>query len=100
MQTIQLISEGFLYIYLGISVWQLMGGYETEETPERTYEWSLTFYFIELIIIIISRVASIVLPSLLFSRLILKKKWRLNTYEIIVLCYTGIIRGAIAYALI
>lgn len=53
-----------------------------------------------MVIVIVSRCLSIILPSLLFKKIKGENKWRLNTNELSIISFAGIIRGSVAFALI
>jgi solute carrier family 9 (sodium/hydrogen exchanger), member 8 len=59
LATLALFCEAFIYIYLGVSSFQ-------ERGEGDHFAWSWTFTLLELLITIVSRVASIVLPSFFF----------------------------------
>lgn len=54
-----MLSEAFIYIYLGISVWKYKG-YGDD------WAWSWTFVLLELFITFFCRIVSVILSSFLF----------------------------------
>lgn len=86
------IAEGFLFFYLGVSIF------------ESDAEISVNFILLEILIIIISRFSSIIfLMGLVhFKRWLFKKEQVviLDFYEQLSVALGGSIRGAIAYSLV
>lgn len=93
---VALFAEAFLYIYLGISVWEYKA---PDGEASNSVAWSWTFFVMELAIVLIARLSSVSLCSSI-AYAIKKKKFRLNIYELSIISYAGSIRGAIAFALI
>lgn len=80
-------AESFVYAYIGIGLYSLIPTW-----------WSFSFVFAQLIMIIIGRVACIIFTFYLF-RLCFKKK-TINFRELLFISWGGMIRGAIAFALV
>ncbi len=110
-QFLAVIAEASLYMYLGLSFWHIV----------HDYWWSWTFVVGGIIICIIARFCGVFVLSwiaILYENLNLKivhipyknffhyyrikkrRNWRLNRYEMWIIWFSGIIRGAIAFALI
>ncbi|KAL4499898.1 hypothetical protein ABPG72_015247 [Tetrahymena utriculariae] len=94
--SISIIAESALYIYLGIVFWQTKG----DPSDPSSYAWSWTFLLLELAIAFFARFVSVFVVSWIFMLIKGKQKWRLNRYEMGIIWFAGIIRGAIAFALI
>lgn len=90
---IAVFAESFLYVYLGIVVWEA----KADGDNPRVY-WSWTFFIMQIAIIFFSRFVCVFGVAFLFK--FCKKNWRVNNWELSILWYAGTIRGAIAYALI
>lgn len=87
---ISFAAEAFLFVYLGLSSWNYLAG---------SYAVSWTFIALELVICAIGRFSSVFVLSGIFF-LFMRKKWKVNVYELAIVWYAGIIRGAVAFALI
>ncbi len=61
LNSLALVSEAFIYIYLGISIWAL--AYSDSDAA-----WSWNFTLFELIITFIARALSIGIPSVIFRK--------------------------------
>lgn len=94
--SIATIAEAVLYIYLGIIFWQTKGNPEVENS----YAWSWTFLLLEIGIAFFARFVSVFVVSWTVMIFKGRQKWRLNRYEMAIIWFAGIIRGAIAFALI
>lgn len=79
-----------MFIYLGLASWNYSAG---------NFALSLTFIVLELIICAIGRFCSVFVVSGLFY-LVMKKKWKVNFYELGIIWFAGVIRGSVAFALI
>jgi sodium/hydrogen exchanger-like protein 6/7/sodium/hydrogen exchanger 8 len=75
---------------LGLASWNYLAG---------SYALSWTFIALELVICAVGRFSSVFILSGLFY-LIMKKKWKVNFYELGIVWFAGIIRGSVAFALI
>lgn len=64
-----------------------------------SYALSWTFIALEFVICAVGRFSSVFILSGLFY-LIMKKKWKVNFYELGIVWFAGIIRGSVAFALI
>jgi len=60
---------------------------------------SLTFIFLALAILFIARIINIYLVSILFMPCRGKQRWRLNRYELQILFASGLVKGAVPFAL-
>lgn len=80
-------AEAFTYTYLGLSIFTLNKG-----------DWEPLFMFCMLLSVLVARAASILLSSGLVF-LVQKFKFGLDTPYICVIWYSGIIRGAVAFAM-
>jgi len=80
-------AEAFTYTYLGLSVFTLNKG-----------DWELLFMVCMLLSVLISRAASILISSGLVY-CIQKFSFGLNSQYICVIWYSGVIRGAVAFAM-
>jgi NhaP-type Na+/H+ or K+/H+ antiporter len=84
-----------LFLLLGIASWQVEG--DSEEGF--VVGVSLTFVVLALIIVALARFVNVVLTSILFRAIKGKSKWRLNRYEIEILFASGLVKGAVPFAL-
>ncbi|EGR28611.1 sodium hydrogen exchanger family protein, putative, partial [Ichthyophthirius multifiliis] len=93
--TISQICEAVLYIALGVVCFQFNGN-------DFKQKWSWSFILLEIIVCFLSRFFSIFILSWLFIGYyqFRNKKCRINVYEISIIWFAGVIRGAIAFALI
>mmetsp|Transcript_15994 Transcript_15994/g.1426 ORF Transcript_15994/g.1426 Transcript_15994/m.1426 type:complete len:161 (-) Transcript_15994:627-1109(-) len=92
-----LFAEAFLYIYLGISVWEYKA---PKGESSNSVAWSWTFFVLELAIVMTGRIGAVAATSGLAVLFKGKNKFRLSIYELGIVSYSGSIRGAIAFALI
>jgi sodium/hydrogen exchanger-like protein 6/7/sodium/hydrogen exchanger 8 len=90
-----MICESFIYIYLGVSIWNLKSSKIKEE--EQAVSWTLILS--EIIITFIARALALSILSLI-AKLFKGKKWRLTLAELSIVWFAGLIRGSVAYALI
>lgn len=95
VQGVSMICESFIYIYLGVSVWNLKSNKIKEE--EQAVSWTLILA--EIVITFIARGLALSILSII-AKLIQGKKWRLTLPEISIIWFAGLIRGSVAYALI
>lgn len=99
LETMCLILEGFLYIYLGASVWESLGKKPNSSDSGDEYSaFSLTFTGIQMLLSIVCRFISVILVALMFRRIKGKEKWRLNRYHIMIISMAQIYRGCVAFA--
>jgi len=89
-QFLAVIAEASLYMYLGLSFWHIV----------HDYWWSWTFVVGGIIICIIARFCGVFVLSWIAILIKKRRNWRLNRYEMWIIWFSGIIRGAIAFALI
>ncbi|KRX03049.1 hypothetical protein PPERSA_08124 [Pseudocohnilembus persalinus] len=92
LQAIAQVAEAFLFIYLGITFWSYFG-------PNTYQKTSLSFIGLGFSSVIVARVFCIWATSGLFY-IINRKSWKLTAYEISIVWFAGLIRGAVAFALI
>lgn len=98
VQSISDLSQSFLYIYLGITFWWMIFGSGFEK--KKNYEYiSFSFIGLTLLAVTVSRTITIFLISLV-TKLLRKKKFVLTSNQIVIIWYSGLIRGAIACSLI
>lgn len=64
-----------------------------------SYALSWTFIGFEILICVVGRFASVFILSGIFY-LFMKKKWKVNFYELGIVWFAGLIRGSVAFALI
>lgn len=86
-----------MYVYLGISVWE---NKTKDGESSNNIAWSWTFFVLELLIVFIARSTSVFLSSGIAVLIKGRDRFRLNVYELGMITYAGVIRGAIAFALI
>lgn len=83
--------EAFVFAYLGLSFFSY--------ADLKTFPWSYQFIFIELFICIIARFTGTV--GLLYTlKFVFCHKTQVTFKQILFMCYAGLIRGAIAFALV
>lgn len=90
VSTLSQISESFLFVYLGLTSWTYMSD---------TTKVSISFIGLSFVITCIARLGCIFLTSgvaYIFKR----KTWQVNIYELLIVWFSGLIRGAVAFALI
>ncbi|KAL4484481.1 hypothetical protein ABPG74_019658 [Tetrahymena malaccensis] len=90
VSTLSQIAESFLFIYLGISAWTYMSD---------ANKVSISFIGISFLITCIARIGCIFVTSGI-AYLFKKKTWSVNIYELLIIWFSGLIRGAVAFALI
>ncbi|KAL4472289.1 hypothetical protein ABPG72_011650 [Tetrahymena utriculariae] len=88
--TLSSVAESVLFIYLGISSWTYISDKSTV---------SFSFIGLSFIITIVARLGCIYFTSAI-ACLFMGKKWDLNKYELFIIWFAGLIRGAVAFALI
>lgn len=98
ISTISLISEGLLFFLLGAFIYSIQFGSFEDDTNDFTFSWSMLL--ITLLALVVSRVVSIYLMSLIGYLIVGGKKWRLNSYEYQILTISGMVKGAVPFALI
>ena len=86
-QTLGYFAEALIFSYIGL------GMFKAPKT-----DWSMSFIGIELVLIVIARVTSVLLVQYIF--VILGSEKSLKFKECLFLSYAGMIRGAIAFALV
>lgn len=79
-KTISNVCEQFLFIYLGLVC-----------MSTKDLDWSISFIFAEFAILLISRLANILIISLVFWLLykFLKMTWDLDLFELTILYFAG-----------
>eukprot|EP01016_Furgasonia_blochmanni_P012276 TRINITY_DN1590_c0_g2_i2.p1 TRINITY_DN1590_c0_g2~~TRINITY_DN1590_c0_g2_i2.p1 ORF type:complete len:553 (-),score=167.50 TRINITY_DN1590_c0_g2_i2:168-1826(-) len=87
-QSISTMAEGFLFAYLGISSLFYIDK-----------EISLSFIGYETIVVLVARFAAVYVLSGI-GYLKMKQKWKVDFYELAIIWFSGLIRGAIAFALV
>ena len=92
-KTISIIAEGLLFLLLGLASWQF-------QSDEHNSTVSWTFIAFGFISVFLGRFVNIAVTTLLFYFCVGKKKWRLNIYELQIITFSGIVRGAVPFALI
>ena len=90
-----MVCEAFIYVYLGVSIWELK---KTEYTEGYAFSW--TFALLEIPICFISRAMMIVVISSFTILIRGRKEWRLSFSEVSIVWFAGLIRGSVAFALI
>ncbi|EWS72871.1 sodium/hydrogen exchanger family protein (macronuclear) [Tetrahymena thermophila SB210] len=90
ISTISSITESILFIYLGLSSWSYIGDKS---------KISYSFILLGFLMTLIARFGCIYITSLI-AKTIMKIKWGLNKYELLIIWFSGLIRGAVAFALI
>ncbi|KAL4429124.1 hypothetical protein ABPG74_015152 [Tetrahymena malaccensis] len=90
ISTISSITESILFIYLGLSSWSYIGDKS---------KISYSFILLGFLITLIARFGCIYVTSLI-AIVLTKRKWGLNKYELLIIWFSGLIRGAVAFALI
>ncbi|KAL4472288.1 hypothetical protein ABPG72_011649 [Tetrahymena utriculariae] len=90
ISTISSITESILFIYLGLSSWSYIGDKS---------KISYSFIILGFLITLIARFGCIYIASLI-AIILTKKKWGLNKFELLIIWFSGLIRGAVAFALI
>jgi NhaP-type Na+/H+ or K+/H+ antiporter len=80
-------AEAAVYSYVGISLFTSIGGW-----------WSISWIVCQFFIIVVGRIIGVFLTFYLF--LLCFKKRTISRNELVFICYGGMIRGAIAYALV
>lgn len=80
-------AEAGVYSYIGIAVYALIPGF-----------WSFSFVFIQFFIIVVFRVFSVF--AVFYTGRLCCKKRTINFRELTFISYAGMIRGAIAFALV
>ncbi|KRX00822.1 hypothetical protein PPERSA_02001 [Pseudocohnilembus persalinus] len=99
IEFLSLVAEAFLYIFIGISSWEYDGPFTSaEDHVELPWSWQLVVF--EVLACFFSRFFGIFVLSWIFSIIKGRRKWQLNRWEIGIIYMAGIIRGAIAYALV
>ncbi|KAL4429123.1 hypothetical protein ABPG74_015151 [Tetrahymena malaccensis] len=88
--TLSSVAESILFIYLGISSWTYISDKSTV---------SFSFIGLSFIITIVARLGCIYFTSAI-AYVFMGKKWDLNKYELFIIWFAGLIRGAVAFALI
>ena len=88
--TFSYLSEAFVFIYLGLC------------SLLKESDWSISFTAYSFLAVIIARFVGIFLTSAIFKLIYMcfKKKFELDIYELIVIFFSGTIRGAIAFGLV
>jgi NhaP-type Na+/H+ or K+/H+ antiporter len=86
-QSVAFIAEAIVFIYLGVSFMYYI----------TTYSVSISFFGLELIICIISRLAAIFVLGYAVKAV---SKWVLSANEMAIVSTAGTIRGSVAFALI
>ncbi len=81
------MAESAVYSYVGLALYSTIPTY-----------WSFTFIFVQLGIIFIGRVIGVI-STFYCCRLCFKSK-TINFRELLFITYAGMIRGAIAFALV
>eukprot|EP01017_Pseudomicrothorax_dubius_P039144 TRINITY_DN5962_c0_g1_i1.p1 TRINITY_DN5962_c0_g1~~TRINITY_DN5962_c0_g1_i1.p1 ORF type:complete len:410 (+),score=77.55 TRINITY_DN5962_c0_g1_i1:270-1499(+) len=87
-QAFSLAAEAFLFIYLGMSTFMY-----------KDSQWSFSLVGLEIGCVLIARLSSVFAPSWL-AMLLLRKKWKVDNFELFIVAFSGMIRGAIAFALV
>ena len=77
---------------LGIASWQFKD-YEGQSAV------SWTFILVGFLAVLVGRGVNIGLTTLLFYFCVGKKKWRVNNYELEIIGVSGMVKGAVPYAL-
>jgi sodium/hydrogen exchanger 8 len=94
LQTISSISEGFIFVYLGLNFWTIF-----KDENGNDYWWSWSFVGFEILICTFARVISVYILSGIM-KVIRRKSWKVSCRELNVVWYSGIVRGSVAFALI
>jgi len=87
-QTLSLVAESFLFVYLGLS------SFDYSNKP-----WSLSLFFLMIGIILVARFFGVYVLSWIYM-IFTRGKFAINHYQMTVLWFAGLIRGAIAFALV
>jgi sodium/hydrogen exchanger-like protein 6/7/sodium/hydrogen exchanger 8 len=95
ISSISMICEAFIYVYLGVSIWELK---KTEHTKGNEFSW--TFTLIETGICFFSRAMMLIILGSITILIRGKSKWRLSFSEVSIIWFAGLIRGSVAFALI
>jgi len=90
-----MVSEAFIYVYLGVSVWELK---KTDHTEGYPFSW--TFTLLGIAVCFLARLTMVVVISGLSILIRGRKSWRLNFAEVSIVWFAGLIRGSVAFALI
>jgi len=88
-ETISYLSEGFIYSYIGFTAVYVIYNDKI----------SWTFIICETFLMIFGRLFTIMFLSY-FMYCVMKKKFKTNIWEIMIIWYSGLIRGSIAFALV
>jgi NhaP-type Na+/H+ or K+/H+ antiporter len=93
------IAEGLLFFLLGVFIFNIQS-YSLNEGEAAVSSFSLVLLGVGFLALFIGRFLNIYLMSLIGYLIIGKKKWRLNIYEYFILYVSGLVKGAVPFALV
>jgi NhaP-type Na+/H+ or K+/H+ antiporter len=94
---ISLIAEGFLFLTLGVASWQIKS---TSEEGDTVIASSAAFIALSVVILFIARFVNVFIVTWMFRPCKSKDKWRVNAYELQIIYASGLVKGAVPFALI
>lgn len=93
-----LVAESLLFFLLGIMMFDVQFNQDESESIFFSFSWN--FLLVGLAAILVARFLNIYLVSLVGWLVVGRKKWRLNRYEYQIMYVSGLVKGAIPFALI
>jgi NhaP-type Na+/H+ or K+/H+ antiporter len=92
------VAEALLFFLLGAFIFGIQINQESDKSVDYTFSWSLLL--ITIFSLLVARFINVYLMSLIGYLVVGADKWRLNAYEYNILFVSGLVKGAIPFALV
>lgn len=93
-----IVAQGLLFFLLGAFIFIIQVSQDSDKNIQHTFSWSLLL--IGFLALLVARFINIYLLTLIGYLIIGSKKWKLNVYEYQIMTVSGLVKGAVPFALI
>lgn len=91
-------ASGLIFFFIGFEVFDIQS-FDSEIDQSQQAALSLSLLGLTFVALLVGRAVNVYVVSLLGWLVVGKEKWRLNIYEYVIIFLTGLIHGAVPFAL-